>query len=313
MEYYDDETEEEIPDQEEIQTVVEEEEKAENEDPAVLKELVKLIHKAGGISNLEKQLQIHQNGSLAYKDPVTQEVSTTSSPISASLYDKILTRNQARKEYQPLFRSRNNVASSTENLVDETTVASSTASSSFRREYQPIRSRQNVVSSTENTVEESSTASQSLNTKTYQSIRSRQNFAPVTDNIAIASTAAPAESSSGVHYTGFSFNSRSGPQNQGLAQLDEFTGFVNDKPKYTVLSRTKAPSTESVEEVTEVDDLEVVPESTTAQKGIFQFQYVNLQRKPTADSLVEEKTDLPDLQTTLRPFTASSPRGFESR
>lgn len=283
----------------------------------MLKELVKLINKAGGISNLEKQLLVHKNGSVMYKDPNAQGAYTTVAPISASLYDKILTRNQVRKEYQPI-RSRQQFGSSTENVVvDEATPASSGVTSTLHKEYQSIRSRQNFASSTENTVEETTLAQQQYQ-KQYQSIRSRQNFAPNTDNIAIASTAAPSGSPT-VTYSGFSFNSRSGPQNQGIEQLDEFAGLLRDKPKYTVLSRNKSPATESVEDVTDSDDLDIVPETTTAQRGIFQFQYVNLQRKNSEGApqttTIDDKTDftVAEIGTTIRPFTASSPRGFASR
>lgn len=295
---------------------MEEEEEGGAEDPAVLKELVQLINKAGGISNLEKQLLVHKNGSVMYKDPNAPGAYTTVAPISASLYDKILTRNQVRKEYQPI-RSRQQFGSSTENVVDdEATPASTGVTSTLHKEYQSIRSRQNFASSTENTVEETTLAQQYQ--KQYQSIRSRQNFAPNTDNIAIASTAAPSGSPT-VTYSGFSFNSRSGPQNQGIEQLDEFAGLLRDKPKYTVLSRNKSPATESVEDVTDSDDLDIVPETTTAQRGIFQFQYVSLQRKNSEGAshttMTDDKTDftVAGIETTIRPFTASAPRGFASR
>lgn len=302
----------------------------EAEDPAVLKELVKLINKAGGIANLEKQLLIHKNGSVVYRDPDTQQISTTPAPISASLYDKILARNKARKEYQPI-KSRQNFASSTENVIVDTSDRSTVApSTSFRKEYQPIRTRQQFASSTENIVdeedgEESSTAAQNSFSKQYQSIRSRQNFAPVTDSVGIASTAAPSTfSEGGVTYTGFSFNSRSGPQNQGIEQLDEFGGSLKEKPKYTVLSRNKAVSATEEEIVAEEDEEDIIPETTTVQRGIYQNKYVNLQRRPLAGSqstsrqeTISDKVDFTgaplDAGTTIRPFTAAAPRGFASR
>lgn len=204
---------------------------------------MKLINKAGGIGNLEKQLLVHKNGSVTYQDPNTQEISTTASPISASIYNKILTRNQVRKEYQP--------------------------------------------------------------------IRSRQNFASATENVAVASTGAPSSispRSSTVTYTAFSINSRRGPQNEGIAQLDEFAGLLKEKPKYTVLSRNKVQSSGSVEETTDEIEEDFIPETTTLRRGLFHNQYVSLQRKPIASQTTEE---IPaDIDTTLRPFTAESPRGF---
>lgn len=74
----------------------EEEAELEAEDPKVIKELIQLINKAGGIAQLERQLQHHRNGSVTYWHPESLEPSTTQSPIKQSLYDKILIRNHSR-------------------------------------------------------------------------------------------------------------------------------------------------------------------------------------------------------------------------
>lgn len=240
---------------------------------------------------------MHKNGTVLYRDPDSSQISTTPAAISASLYDKILTRNQVRKEYQPI-RSRQNFASVTESDIE---AEASTAAAPSPSPFSPAR-------------------------KEYQPIRSRQNFAAVKETEAAASTVAPSSegfASSTVTYNRFSFNSRTKPQNEGLAQLDEFTGFVKDKPKYTTLSRNKvASSSSSVEE--EVDgaeiDQEEILETTTAKRGNFQFQYVNLQRRPnafqtTVTDSIDDKTDFTEEETepTAKPFTASAPRGFTPR
>lgn len=238
---------------------------------------------------------VHKNGTVLYRDPETSQISTTPSTISASLYDKILTRNQVRKEYQPIRSRQSAAVAVTESVSKASTAAPSPAPfSPARKEYQPIRNRQTFAAVTESETEASST---------------------------------DAPSASPVTYNRFSFNSRTKPQNQGLAQLDEFTGFVRDKPKYTILSRNRvASSSSSVEEeelqeagIPREEDQEEILETTTAQRGVFQFNYVNLQRKGTGQKsvteTVDDKTDFTeeDTEPTAKPFTASAPRGFTPR
>lgn len=62
------------------------------EDPRVIKELIDLIKKFGGIEELEKQLRIQEDGKMVVKDPKTQSITTTPSTISKSLYEKVLSR-----------------------------------------------------------------------------------------------------------------------------------------------------------------------------------------------------------------------------
>ncbi|XP_031356870.1 mucin-5AC-like isoform X2 [Photinus pyralis] len=65
------------------------------EDPRVIKELIDLIKKAGGIEELEKQLDIHKNGSAS-----TNPGSTTPSGFSKVLYERVL-KNTAGKTERP--------------------------------------------------------------------------------------------------------------------------------------------------------------------------------------------------------------------
>jgi chitinase len=66
-------------------------EHAVEEDPEVLKELIKLIKKVGGIEELEKQLNI-QDGEVSLKASKTQSASTTPSTISKDLYERVLNK-----------------------------------------------------------------------------------------------------------------------------------------------------------------------------------------------------------------------------
>lgn len=60
------------------------------EDPRVIKELIDLIKKVGGLDELEKQLRLQEDGGMVLKDSKTQEISTTPASISKSLYEKVL-------------------------------------------------------------------------------------------------------------------------------------------------------------------------------------------------------------------------------
>uniref|UniRef100_A0A4Y0BJA3 Uncharacterized protein n=1 Tax=Anopheles funestus TaxID=62324 RepID=A0A4Y0BJA3_ANOFN len=62
------------------------------EDPKVIKELIALIKKVGGIEELEKQLQAQEDGSILLKDAESDQISTTAPTISKSLYERVLSR-----------------------------------------------------------------------------------------------------------------------------------------------------------------------------------------------------------------------------
>uniref|UniRef100_A0A182MSG5 Uncharacterized protein n=1 Tax=Anopheles culicifacies TaxID=139723 RepID=A0A182MSG5_9DIPT len=62
------------------------------EDPKVIKELIALIKKVGGIEELEKQLQAQEDGSILLKDAESDPISTTAPTISKSLYERVLSR-----------------------------------------------------------------------------------------------------------------------------------------------------------------------------------------------------------------------------
>ena len=67
------------------------------EDPKVIKELIDLIKKVGGLEELEKQLNFQSDGSVSIKNSKTSQISTTPPTISKSLYEKVLTRATALK------------------------------------------------------------------------------------------------------------------------------------------------------------------------------------------------------------------------
>ncbi|XP_055626232.1 mucin-2 isoform X1 [Toxorhynchites rutilus septentrionalis] len=68
------------------------EENQAEEDPMVIKELIALIKRVGGIEELERQLQAQEDGTVVLKGASTDQVSTTASTISKKLYERVLSR-----------------------------------------------------------------------------------------------------------------------------------------------------------------------------------------------------------------------------
>lgn len=61
-----------------------------SEDPKVIKELIDLIKKVGGIEELEKQLKQNKDGSHVLHDSSQSTITTTPASIHQKLYEKIL-------------------------------------------------------------------------------------------------------------------------------------------------------------------------------------------------------------------------------
>ncbi|XP_055596596.1 mucin-5AC-like isoform X2 [Uranotaenia lowii] len=95
----------------------ENEETQPEEDPKVIKELIALIKKVGGIEELERQLQAQEDGTVVLKDGQTDQISTTPSTISKSLYERVLSRagNGLQKFRPALTFTQTDKSGSTEN------------------------------------------------------------------------------------------------------------------------------------------------------------------------------------------------------
>uniref|UniRef100_A0A1A9Z6A5 chitinase n=1 Tax=Glossina pallidipes TaxID=7398 RepID=A0A1A9Z6A5_GLOPL len=80
------------------------EEQHSEEDPKVIKELIELIRRVGGIEELEKHLLRKDDGTISFKQQSSSSSnyaeSTTSSSISKSLYDKVLSRPNALNSFR---------------------------------------------------------------------------------------------------------------------------------------------------------------------------------------------------------------------
>lgn len=76
----------------------------EEEDPEVIKELITLIKKVGGLDELEKQLQVRLN----LTQRIAVDAKTTVSPISQSLYNKVIgTKRGTTQQNEPLIQRQN--------------------------------------------------------------------------------------------------------------------------------------------------------------------------------------------------------------
>lgn len=101
-------------DEYEYEDAEDEEEDAKNseEDPRVIKELLDLIKKAGGIEELEKQLHIHDNGTAS----VSNFDTTTPSSISKSLVERVLGKAAKTAGRKNSFFNRNSRGPQNEGL-----------------------------------------------------------------------------------------------------------------------------------------------------------------------------------------------------
>ncbi|KAL5275105.1 Cht6 family protein [Megaselia abdita] len=79
--------------------------KGSEEDPMVIKELIDLIKKVGGIEELEKQLLQNEDGTMVLKNRNERDEKTTANPISKSLYDRVLSRSKSLNALQTRFKS----------------------------------------------------------------------------------------------------------------------------------------------------------------------------------------------------------------
>lgn len=78
--------------------------KTAEEDPKVIKELIDLIRKVGGIEELEKHLLHKEDGTILIKEEQNDgSISTTASPFSKTLYDKVVSRPNAYNSFRNRF------------------------------------------------------------------------------------------------------------------------------------------------------------------------------------------------------------------
>ncbi|XP_043659876.1 serine-rich adhesin for platelets isoform X3 [Drosophila teissieri] len=97
------------------------------EDPQVIKELIDLIRKVGGVEQLEKHLLRNKDGSITLKENSATGAATTPSTISKSLYDRVLSRPGTLNSFS---RNRFKISDATETSTEATVSSSSSKSPS---------------------------------------------------------------------------------------------------------------------------------------------------------------------------------------
>lgn len=113
------------------------------EDPKVIKELIDLIKKVGGVEELERQLNLQEDGAavtISLKKDFSKGSTTPSSIISKTLYEKIKNRAGVLKT-RPAFNGGSQperVLEKTDTTEPKTTSAPSTQASSISKKYNTV-------------------------------------------------------------------------------------------------------------------------------------------------------------------------------
>uniref|UniRef100_A0A0A1WJC2 chitinase n=1 Tax=Zeugodacus cucurbitae TaxID=28588 RepID=A0A0A1WJC2_ZEUCU len=92
------------------------------EDPQVIKELIELIRKVGGLEELEKHLHHKDDGTISIKGGSSEAgVATTPTPISKNLYDKVLSKPNTFNSFRNRFTSSSLFRKSGQTKTEEST------------------------------------------------------------------------------------------------------------------------------------------------------------------------------------------------
>lgn len=111
----------------------------EQEDPKVIKELIELIKKAGGIEELEKQINIQEQTSSALDTSSNVKSATTpATTINKSLVDKIKNRASLFKSRTPIFNGASQPEKVAEQKASTTTQTTAQAPAETPKKYNSI-------------------------------------------------------------------------------------------------------------------------------------------------------------------------------
>lgn len=243
------------------------------EDPSVIKELIDLIKKVGGVEELERQLNLQEDSASESKSG--QKVTTPSSIISKTLFDKIKNRASVFKT-RPAF----NGASQPERIVERPEVKEQKATSTTSTEATAVPKKYNTVNrfsrpSPQNDGIDALPESDAIliEKPQYTSIRRKPAVKP----------AIVAEND----YNSESENSSD--EGTRVASIESNTG-----KKYASINRSRRPQVQKVEEEVseEVEDddgseLEVIALRTTTSKPT--SKYINLSRR-------RQTTETPEIE-----------------
>lgn len=221
----------------------------EQEDPKVIKELIELIKKAGGIEELEKQINIQEQIETS-NIKSDSKATTPASAINKSLVDKIKNRASLFKSRPPLF----NGASQPEKNVEAKINTSTQAPIDMPKKYNSINrfSRPHPQSAGVEKVPESDAII--IEKPQYTSILRRK---PVKPEVIIE-------------------NDYNNDSDRNLSNEES----LENKKKYTSISRTRLPVMETID-TEESDNSEEIEEvlTTTTTTTKAPSKYINLNRR----------------------------------
>lgn len=231
------------------------------EDPSVIKELIDLIKKVGGVEELERQLNLQEDGaSITISQENIQGPTTPSSIISKSLYDKIKNRasvlnkrpnfNGASQPERVIEKTETN-----EEKVSELNVTSAPSIEVVSKKYKSVN-RLSRPTSQNDAIEKLDEADAVLIEKPqYTSIRRNPAVKPavVSEN----------------DYNGDTDNSR-----EESTTLKPQTDL---QKKYASISRSRRPQVKVLEDDDESDTSATTSTTTTTEKPT--SKYLNLSRR----------------------------------
>lgn len=241
------------------------------EDPSVIKELIDLIKKVGGVEELERQLNLQEDGAAVTIKPKNnaQGVTTPASIISKSLYDKIKNRASVLKT-RPNF----NGASQPERALEKseskekkpserkTTAATTTEASAVTKKYNSVNrfSRPSSQSAGIESLPESDAVL--IEKPQYTSIRRKPAVKPAV----------------------ISENDYNGDSESSREETTTAKPQSESQKKYASINRSRRPQVQVVEDDDESDEAEedipvvtTTTTSTTTSKPT--TKYLNLSRR----------------------------------
>jgi chitinase len=247
----------------------------EQEDPKVIKELIELIKKAGGIEELEKQINIQEQTSLDTSNVKSDQKATTpATTINKSLVDKIKNRASLFKSRPPLFNGASQPEKVAEQKASTSTQSSAQAPAETPKKYNSINrfSRPQSQNAGIDKIPESDAVL--IEKPQYTSIARRKPVKPevITEN-----------------------DYNNDPDRATLKATNTQSGsVVESNKKYASISRPRVPVqvVESDEDETDEDDLEDEEEDiplTTTTTAKAPSKYINLARRRSTVSPIDTK------------------------
>lgn len=252
------------------------------EDPKVIKELIDLIKKVGGLEELEKQLNFQSDGSVSIKNSKTSQISTTPPTISKSLFEKVLTRSTALK-------LRSNGASQA--IIPKQAAAK--AATAFK---------QTTVSK-----QETNKTPTTPGANKYASLNRKANTRPQTANVETTTSAAGDNLSKKPEYMTIKrrkpavieendYNSEEEVVTKSSSKVDGEKGSKNKYSQYASIQRSKktsaAPKYDDDEDEDDAGDDDTTVKSIRNEVTTRSTpQYVNLSRRRTTASPINDDDD----------------------